>query len=150
MGARRRLQRPRRRLASRQLLLNPEGFEHALFSEDGSLILVRLRQYPGSERVAVGAAEVTASPETWGDWRLLPGSGRTEGIARIRAGETFSGAYADGVEVFVLNGDVAAGDEALTRHDWLRLPAGQTLVLDAGADAEADAEVLVLGVASTN
>jgi hypothetical protein len=30
------------------LLLNPEGFEHAPFSENGCLLLVRLRQYPGN------------------------------------------------------------------------------------------------------
>jgi len=29
------------------LLLNPEGFEHAPSSEEGCVILVRLRQYPG-------------------------------------------------------------------------------------------------------
>ncbi len=31
-------------------LLNPEGFSHAPFSEEGCVLFVKLRQYPGTER----------------------------------------------------------------------------------------------------
>lgn len=49
------------------LLLNPEGFEHAPSSAEGCEILVRLRQYPGTDRpqVALNTASVP--------WEPLPG-----------------------------------------------------------------------------
>ena len=114
-------------------LLNPEGFEHAPFSREGCLLFVKLRQYPGSERVHV-AIDTLALP-----WERTDVSGRD--VKSLYRDDAFADAmrlerwstetdalptfrYPDGAEVFVVSG---AFDDDIGTHEsgsWLRLPPG--------------------------
>lgn len=84
--------------------LNPEGFEHAPFSEEGCTLLVKLRQSPG-ERAHV-RTEVTAPDAAW---RLLgsPSGGDTQ--TRVIA---LCDQRKEGFPEAILLVDVAAGEEA--------------------------------------
>ena len=42
-------------------VLNPQGFRHAPYSEDGCILFVKLRQYPGTDRVHV-AVDTASAP----------------------------------------------------------------------------------------
>lgn len=114
------------------LLLNPEGFRHAPFSDQGCVLVVRLRQFQGRQRhhVVVDTKTLAWQPTPipgivckllyeqpgFSDRVLLerwdPGTER--GVTR----------YAQGAELFVLDGELA--DEAGTYRTgcWLRFPVG--------------------------
>ncbi len=114
-------------------LLNPEGFRHAPFSREGCLIFVKLRQAPGPrEHVVLHTGEAK--------WEAGPRAG-TERIA-LHAQEGFRDAtwlerwapgtvpgevaYPDGVEILVLEGELADELGRYGPRTWLRLPAGAT------------------------
>lgn len=117
------------------LLLNPEGFEHAPSSADGCEILVRLRQYPGTDRPQV-ALNTAALPwedvggkvhrkqlfrsDSCADWiELQRWEAGAEGVKLTAA---------QGLELFVISGSCESVDGAvkLGRGSWMRLPAGQS------------------------
>ncbi|KAJ3308691.1 hypothetical protein HDV04_000978 [Boothiomyces sp. JEL0838] len=52
-------------------LLNPEGFVHAPFSKDGCLILVKLRQAPGTDRQHIAKQTLNAEWQTFADYQLV-------------------------------------------------------------------------------
>ncbi|MEM6775880.1 MAG: cupin domain-containing protein [Pseudomonadota bacterium] len=116
-------------------LLNPEGFEHAPFSEPGCLLFVKLRQFPGTERHQV-SLDTTES-----DWR----SSIRPGVywKKLYAQEPFSDHmrlerwtcpsdvgvlnFPQGVELFVLSGRFCDEQNEYRQHAWLRLPPGSSL-----------------------
>lgn len=116
-------------------LLNPEGFEHAPFSEDGCLLFVKLRQFPGSDRKHI----VENTLES--DWRanVRPGVH----WKKLYAQEPYSDHmrlerwtvpndvgqlnYPQGAELFVLEGEFHDDDGRYGKHSWLRLPPGSSL-----------------------
>ncbi len=119
-------------------LLNPEGFEHAPWSEEGCTLFVKLRQYPGTERtqhrtdttslpwVDTGAAGV-ARKALYADARF-PDSAYLE---RWAPGTRRMLEFPQGAEIFLLDGALR---EAAGRHaagTWLRFPAGTAI--DAGS-----------------
>ncbi|MDP5069928.1 MAG: cupin domain-containing protein [Congregibacter sp.] len=116
-------------------LLNPEGFRHAPFSEDGCLLFVKLRQFPGHTRDHVIV-------DTMGtDWR----SSVRPGVSwkKLYAQEPFSDHmrlerwnrpddvgllnFPQGVELFVLRGEFSDQHGSYPMHSWLRLPPGSSL-----------------------
>ncbi len=113
-------------------LLNPEGFRHAPFSEDGCVLFVKLRQYAGRDR-----HHVTLDTDTL-PWR----PGRADGVTvktlyaqdgyperisllRIEAGAgPFPHDHARGEEVFVLDGADEDEHGIYPAGTWIRNPPG--------------------------
>lgn len=111
-------------------LLNPEGFSHAPFSEDGCVILVKLRQYADSQRVVrdteamdwlrrdvegISAKPLYSSdefPETMSLVRYDPGT-------RFPAHD-----HPGGEEIFVLEGELEDEHGRYPAGTWLRQPPG--------------------------
>ena len=112
-------------------LLNPEGFEHAPHSQDGCVLFVKLRQYPGERR------QITIDTQS-GTWR----QGLVEGIEvqdlyredghpeHIRLARFAPGAatpdhvHAGGEEVFVIEGRIEDEFGVHPAGTWLRYPDG--------------------------
>ncbi|EED35827.1 anti-ECFsigma factor, ChrR [Luminiphilus syltensis NOR5-1B] len=112
-------------------LLNPEGFEHAPFSEGGCELLVRLRQYPGESRLQCG---ITPEDYRWqgspGDVQTMPLYHQepyrdTQRLEHWPEGWRGSLVFADGAEVFVIEGAIAVDGTELRDRGWLRLPPGR-------------------------
>lgn len=113
-------------------LLNPEGFEHAPFSEPGCVIFVKLRQYPGTNRRHV-ALDIDDA-----EWRAGGASGvetlllyREAGFAeviellRLSPGAVVPAREASGgEEIFVMEGEVSDGLGAYGPLTWVRTPPG--------------------------
>lgn len=112
-------------------LLNPEGFEHAPFSEEGCVIFVKLRQYGGEDRPQ---QQVKTQGGVWRPGtvdghevlRLYSQDGHPETIhlERIAPGVTLPSRVVEGgEEVFVIAG--AFSDEHGTYREgtWARYPA---------------------------
>jgi len=119
-------------------LLNPAGFRHAPFSKDGCVIFVKLCQFAGEDRAHIVVDSNTAS------WRSVsPGVDELplysddrypEDIRLLRLGP---GAILpdpficpkvapQGMEIFVVSGELTEGDETLGAGAWLREPRGTT------------------------
>lgn len=110
--------------------LNPEGFRHAPFSREGCTLFVKLRQYAGEERVHValdtGALAWLPATEPGIDVKELYLDERFPeriGLQRWAPGaRSGAGAYADGAELFVIDGDLGDDDAQYGAGTWLRLP----------------------------
>ncbi|HEY9181936.1 MAG TPA: cupin domain-containing protein [Gammaproteobacteria bacterium] len=113
-------------------LLNPEGFRHAPFSREGCVIFVKLRQYPGRARnhVAVVSGELPwqATGRSGVEVRPLysqPEFADTTRLERWAAGTRLGRIeYANGAELFVLDGAFTDEGGSFARGAWLRLPPG--------------------------
>ena len=114
-------------------LLNPEGFVHAPYSEEGCELLVKLRQYagPGREHVRIdtGNSQWTASGVEGVD--LMPlygdpdGDGERMFLARFAPGCRFpEHGHAGGEEVFVIEGSFEDENGRYGPGTWLRQPVG--------------------------
>lgn len=113
-------------------LLNPEGFRHAPFSEQGCLLFVKLRQFPGRERHHVvvdtrGLAwQEGQIPEI--ETKMLY---RQAGFSDETMLERWHGnvelgaiAYEYGAELFVIDGEFSDEEGSYATGSWLRMPAG--------------------------
>ncbi len=112
-------------------LLNPEGFSHAPFSDEGCVLFVKLRQYPGTERRQVTIDTNSAEWQIGGPGReVLPlygEDGYPEGIRLVRLApgtEVPEHDHPGGEEVFVLEGGIEDEDGTYGKGDWLRSPPG--------------------------
>jgi len=112
-------------------LLNPEGFSHAPFSEEGCVLFVKLRQYPGEERPHIAVDTKTG---TWEEvspgferlW-LLRDDAYPEKIrlTRIEAGADIPAHdHLGGEEVFVLEGALEDENGRYETGTWFRFPDG--------------------------
>lgn len=113
-------------------LLNPEGFRHAPFSRQGCDILVKLRQYPGTERQHL--AVDTGTPK----WHAVSQPGVFIKPLYIQEGfedrtwleqwspiaEPGDRHYPAGAELFVVEGAFSAEAGSYKAGSWLRYPAG--------------------------
>jgi anti-sigma factor ChrR (cupin superfamily) len=113
-------------------LLNPEGGRHRPFTRSGCELFVKLQQYAGPRRCRLeldtGARPWRATARAGVEDKLLyedrrfPDRTRLERWAPGAApGER---AWSDGVEILVLEGELADDDERYERGTWLRLPPG--------------------------
>jgi hypothetical protein len=110
-------------------LLNPEGFRHAPFSRDGCLLFVKLRQFPGRDRLHVAASTEAIS------WQSSQGHATKQLYAQAGYGDTTrlerwpAGSllgyldYPNGAELFVLSGAFQDEYGTYDKHTWVRLPA---------------------------
>jgi anti-sigma factor ChrR (cupin superfamily) len=125
-------------------LLNPEGFSHAPFSRDGCLLFVKLRQYPGRDRVHVALDTDALRWKSTGQpglrTKTLYRDAAFHDEMRLEHWSTAEAAlsefhYEEGAEIFVLAGhfDDEVGHHA--RGSWLRLPAGTRHPVRAAMDA---------------
>jgi anti-sigma factor ChrR (cupin superfamily) len=113
-------------------LLNPEGFRHAPFSKPGCRLLVKLRQYagPGRKLVALDTNPIEWQPSTKPgvEQKLLyeqPGFGDVVRLERWAPHAALgTERYPDGVELFVLAGELSDEHGVYSTGCWLRLPAG--------------------------
>lgn len=117
-------------------LLNPEGFSHAPFSDDGCVLFVKLRQYRGLDRaqIKIDTASKVYSPTSDGgvaggvESLLLysePGHAEQMSIQRLLPGGRLPAAsHPGGAEIFVLEGQLEAEDAVYDKGTWLRFPAG--------------------------
>lgn len=111
-------------------LLNPEGFRHAPHSSGGCTLFVKLRQFPGRERrhVVIDTHGLPWSPvdATGCERKLLyrqDGFSDVVELQRWPPGSSLGAvSYADGAELFVLEGEF---DDETGNHRsgcWLRFP----------------------------
>jgi hypothetical protein len=116
-------------------LLNPEGFEHAPYSEAGCLLFVKLRQFPGADRrhvvVDTGAEPWRSSVRPGAGWKKLyaqePYSDHMR-LERWRDPDAIGQLnFPQGAELFVLRGGFSDEHDSYREHSWLRLPAGSRL-----------------------
>ena len=112
-------------------LLNPDGFSHAPFSEEGCDLFVKLRQYPGTGRRHVA---VDTGQADWQDGgpgrRVLPlygeaGYPESTRLVRLAPGTRLPPHdHPGGEEVFVLEGGFEDEFGRYGQGHWLRMPAG--------------------------
>lgn len=118
-------------------LRNPPGSSHQPFSKDGALIFVKLWQMSPSERRHVRID--THDPAAWrreGGREVCPlfsDDAEQVCLQRLAPGESLLADRQGGAELLVLTGSLVAEDQAWECGSWLRLPAGDGLKIDAGA-----------------
>src|SRR3989475_281436 len=113
-------------------LLNPEGFRHAPFSERGCILFVKLRQFPGRERshVVVDTHKLAwePSPIPAVAYKALYQQAGFSDLMRLERWQPQADLgvifYAQGAELFVLEGGFVDDAGAYSAGCWLRLPAG--------------------------
>ena len=113
-------------------LLNPEGYRHTPYSEEGCLLFVKLRQYSGDGRhhVAVNTMELPwQSTKLDGvEEKLLYADARFPDRTRLmryaRGAKAPAQHHSGGAEYFVLEGVLIDEEGQYERGDWLRLPPG--------------------------
>jgi anti-sigma factor ChrR (cupin superfamily) len=110
-------------------MLNPEGFVHAPFSNEGCLLFVKLRQFAGLDRERVllkidDGAWLERAPGV----RSLTLYRSSHHPEHIRLTELAPGAdvgpvdLPEGEEIFVLRGELTDERGMYPNHTWLRLP----------------------------
>lgn len=113
-------------------LLNPEGFSHAPFSEEGCVLFVKLRQYPGTGRHHVN---IDTTAGAWNPGRypglssmpLYSEEGYPESIRLVRfeAGAKVDfDDHTEGEEIFVIEGDLTDEHGSYEAGTWVRYPVG--------------------------
>jgi anti-sigma factor ChrR (cupin superfamily) len=115
-------------------LLNPEGFRHQPFSREGCVLLVKLRQYPGTsrEQLQVRSQDLewqTTNAEGRSEKQLYQQQGYSDRMRLERwAAHAEPGIlnWPDGVEFFVIDGVMADREGVYEKGCWLRLPPGTT------------------------
>ena len=113
-------------------LLNPEGFRHAPRSEEGCVLLVKLRQYPGSDRHhhvvdSNTAAWSQSEPPGREVLPLYDEAGHPESIRLVRLApgtKVSEHEHPGGEEVFVIAGSLADAEGTYEQGTWLRFPDG--------------------------
>lgn len=113
-------------------LLNPEGFRHAPFSKAGCVLFVKLRQYAGRDRrhVVIDTNRVDWQSSGTAGIRCKPLYEQDGFTDRVRLEHWAPGTepggveFADGAELFVLDGDFEVGSGHYSGACWLRFPSG--------------------------
>jgi anti-sigma factor ChrR (cupin superfamily) len=113
-------------------LLNPEGFVHAPFSEEGCTLFVKLRQYPGLHRrhITLPTADADWHPGHTAGAEFLPlyhEEGHSERIDLVRLKPATllpARTHPHGAELFLLEGDLADEHAAYRAGSWARFPPG--------------------------
>lgn len=106
---------------------NPEGFNHAPFSEEGCTILVKLHQFQANDSQHVQLDTTTASWQPGhGNLKVLPlFSLGTESVALVKfpAGERFQRhAHYGGEEIYVISGELIDEHGRYPAGTWIRSP----------------------------
>jgi len=113
-------------------LLNPEGFRHTPFSKPGCVLFVKLRQFPGRERrhVALDTGKLPWQPSAIpgvAEKELYRQPGFSDHVVLERwapGADRGPASYAQGAELFVLEGEFADEAGSYSAGCWLRFPVG--------------------------
>ena len=113
-------------------LANPEGFRHGPFSNPGCMLFVKLRQFPGKDRrhvvVDTGAMGWMPSSTQGVSHKPLyaqPGFDDVTRLERFDPGTDLGTvSYAEGAELFVLEGAFSDEEGEHGKGTWLRFPIG--------------------------
>ncbi len=113
-------------------VLNPQGFRHAPYSDEGCILFVKLRQCPGTERahVRVDSAEVPWVAEGDPGRHVIdlysdPAYCEQIHLTRLAAGTHIpSHEHPGGNEMLVLQGTIEDEFGRYQSGDWIRSPAG--------------------------
>lgn len=123
-------------------LLNPEGFEHAPFSEPGCLLFVKLRQYPGLDRrhvlLKTESAPWLETGEAGVEEKVLYDEGKHPERVVLRRLDARASSHlrgAGGHELFVTSGSLIANGRPLESGGWLRSPDGRAVALESSPGA---------------
>lgn len=115
---------------------NPPGTRHAPFTHGGCTLLVKLRQFQAgdSERRVIDTRNSDAAWSAWSphaeQLRLHEFRDERVSLLRLRPGFEMPGQFfADGVELFVVEGGLTIGRGVAGTGSWLRLPPGSSLQL---------------------
>ena len=116
-------------------LLNPEGFHHQPYSEQGCLLFVKLRQYPGLDRqhIAINKDNVEwkNSVKKSVSWKKLYAQEPYSDFTRLEAWDTPSELgqinFPQGAELLIISGSFADGLGHYPCQSWLRIPAGGSI-----------------------
>lgn len=112
---------------------NPAGTSHAPFSEPGCLIWVKLRQFDTADQDQFSLLLDLNIPKEGTDHQVLHehGAERVQELTAA-AGETLTlGGSGEVEEVVVLEGEISAAGRRLPKWSWLRIPAGDTMEVEA-------------------
>ncbi|GGB43570.1 cupin [Roseibium aquae] len=116
---------------------NPPASSHTPAARDGATILVKLHQFDPGDRTRV---QIDTARRGWN--RAADGVERLDlheddrekvVMERWAPGTAREIAAPGGLEIFVVDGAIRDGGDALGRWDWLRLPAGSRLQATAGS-----------------
>ncbi len=113
-------------------LLNPEGFRHAPFSREGCVLFVKLRQFPGRtrEHVARRTEALAWQPTARAGVSVRPLYAQVGFADSMRLERWARGArlgrveYANGAELFLVEGSFTDECGSFAQGSWLRLPVG--------------------------
>ena len=116
---------------------NPPTTSHTPGSELGCTIFVKLWQFDMDDRNQFRkdmAAELNAPVDGVATAVLHKDSRETVTYSHLDAGAVLMNTDAGGIEVLIIAGSVSVDGDTLGKHDWLRLPEGQSLSAVAGED----------------
>ncbi|MEQ8265110.1 cupin domain-containing protein [Pseudohaliea sp.] len=125
-------------------LLNPEGYSHAPYSEEGCTLFVKLRQYPGNDREKVA---LQTADQAWRGsvrkgvaWKKLYAQEPYADSARLERWEDPASlgtlTFPAGAELLVLAGAFTDEHGTYPRWSWLRIPPGGVLMPTGGEYCE--------------
>lgn len=106
---------------------NPEGFHHAPFSEEGTVILVKLHQFQaGDDRHVVINTGATEWQPGHGNLQVMPlheFNGESVALVRWPANEHFNHhIHVGGEEIYVLEGELIDEHGRYPAGTWIRSP----------------------------
>jgi len=109
---------------------NPPGSSHAPHTDDGCVILVKLRQMPDDEDRTVhvdtySAAFVPAGAAGYERMELFVSDYERVFVERLQSGTSVGAARDGGEEIYVLEGALSYGGTLHQAGAWIRRPAGQ-------------------------
>lgn len=117
---------------------NPPTSSHTPAAQDGATILVKLHQFDLADRtqVQIDSGEAVWKTAERGVSRLLLHTDTRETVSMERwdPGTVRTLDASGGLEIFVIDGSLTEGGDAMSRWDWLRLPVGAALEATAGAE----------------
>ena len=117
---------------------NPPTTHHIPRADDGCTIFVKLWQFDAEDRnqfsVDMNTMELAPANEGIARGVLHEDSRETVVLEQWNAGAGRALSHDGGVEVLVLDGRVSGQGLELGKHDWLRLPKGDSLELAGGPD----------------
>lgn len=116
---------------------NPPTSEHTPGSAPGCVIFVKLRQFDLADRQTVrldmNAIELPSIEPGVRASTLFEDARETVRLEQWAPHQAIDRAVPDGAEVLVLEGAIQTDDGVWDRHAWWRLPRGDRLVAQAGA-----------------
>jgi len=116
---------------------NPPTTSHTPMSEEGCTIFVKLWQFEMKDRNQFHktmADELAAAVNGVATATLHQDEREIVTYYQMDASAELSNNADGGIELLVLEGELTAGDDELSRGSWLRLPEGEKLAAKAGTD----------------